>query len=203
MLNPLIPLVIRFFSYAGIMALISFIIISDFKLQEFSETTYTEITQEITLVIIVGLLGFTARKIKSFRVLTTVMALFFLTHFIRELDAFWDHYVFDGFWQILAWSTVVVAVYILYKNWRAFLQQLTYIQDKYPFGILLIGLVVLHIFSRLYGMTENWVNLMEEAYVRVVKNASEESLELVGYSILLISVIELIVHIRKKPELDS
>lgn len=194
----LLPSTIRFFSYALVMFIISVVISMDFALSEFDEDSYTEITQETLLFITVVMLALTAFKFKFMREFTLILALFFLVHFIRELDGYFDVLVYHGFWKVPVWIIVAIAFFILYKNWKKFLHQLFYIQDKYPFGILLAGLLTLHVFSRLYGRSTNWKNLFQDEYLRVIKDASEESIELLGYSIIFISAVELILHIWRK-----
>nr|MBS0037692.1 hypothetical protein [Saprospiraceae bacterium] len=194
----LMPLTIRFFAYALLMFFISVVISMDFALSEFDEDSYTEMTQETLLFIAVVMLALAAFWFKFMREFTIILALFFLVHLIRELDGYFDVLVYHGFWKVPVWIVVAIAFYILFKNGKKYLRQLLYIQDKYPFGILLVGLLTLHVFSRLYGRSSNWKNLFQDEYLRVIKDASEESIELLGYSIILIAVVELILHIRGK-----
>ncbi|WP_231472338.1 hypothetical protein [Pseudoxanthomonas suwonensis] len=52
-----------------------------------------------------------------------------------------------------------------------------------------IGLVLLLIYSRLFGMTALWEGLLADSYVRVVKNAAEECTELLGYTLVMASAL--------------
>ncbi|TVR80708.1 MAG: hypothetical protein EA409_07750, partial [Saprospirales bacterium] len=113
-------------------------------------------------------------------------------------DSFFDENFFDGFWQLIVWLTVAVAGFITIKNFKKLVSQLTVVHHQFSFGVLLVGLVILHVFSRLYGKTSNWQNLLDDAYVRTVKDASEESIELLGYTIITIAVFELMIFMRTR-----
>lgn len=192
------PLFVRLLIYATLMFLISQVIASDFRGEDFTEQSLTEYTQEIILSIMVLGLGFFSFRYREFNTLTLLMALFFLVHLFRELDSFFDQNVFDGFWQIIVWTTVAIAAFITVKNFRNLIRQLSLVHNQFPFGVLLTGLAVLHVFSRFYGKTSNWKNLLDDAYLRTVKDASEESIELLGYTIILIGVCELMIFMRKQ-----
>ncbi|TVR88032.1 MAG: hypothetical protein EA411_05915 [Saprospirales bacterium] len=185
------------------MWIISTIIASDFTEGDFTEASMTEKTQEIFLAVVILLLGFLAWSEKGFRIISTLMALFFLTHLFREMDDVFDARVFDGFWQLIVWTTVAISAIITIKNFRTFIQQLAEIHERFSFAIILTGLVILHIFSRLYGRTTNWSNLMQEEYLRTVKDASEESIELLAYSFILIGVLEMIYYVKKNRPLTN
>ena len=52
-----------------------------------------------------------------------------------------------------------------------------------------IGLVLLLIYSRLFGMTALWHGLLSENYVRVFKNAAEECTELLAYTLIMAAAL--------------
>ncbi|MGM0635972.1 MAG: hypothetical protein ACQESK_07885 [Bacteroidota bacterium] len=197
-IKSILPVFIRLFGYAGLLFFITQIIRIDFEAGEFKEDGLVEYTQESLLILSTILLLITAAKFNIQRYFNIGLGLFLLMHFIREFDAFFDENVFDGFWQIGVYTTLAIALVIIIKNWKAFWKQLANIQDKFPFGILLIGLTTLHVFSRLYGKTSNWESLLGSNYQRGVKDASEECIELLAYMIIFIAVIEIIVYTRKQ-----
>lgn len=55
------------------------------------------------------------------------------------------------------------------------------------FDILVLGMAMLLVFSRLYGMGDFWKEVMDENYIRIIKNISEEAIELLSYLIIAIS----------------
>jgi hypothetical protein len=197
-----LPSFLRFPLYALILFFCTFIIQLDFETGVFKENSYTERFQEIFLLVGVMILAFSSIKYSSLRYFNAVLSLFFLTHLIREFDSILDK-VFDGLWQILAFSVVAVVIVILIKHWKLFWNQVVEIQDKLAFGIFAIGLLTLHVFSRLYGKSDNWENLLGDGYFRTVKDASEESIELLGYAIILIAIKEFAIYSYKTNNIKS
>jgi len=58
------------------------------------------------------------------------------------------------------------------------------------FGVFMSGLLVLIIFSRLFGYGPFWKEILDLGQYRMVKTIVEEGVELMGYFLLLISSIE-------------
>ena len=118
--------------------------------------------------------------------------------FIREFDAVLDAYVYDGAWQTLV---LIVIILVGYKSFRSRQSLQTTIPDymiSYPFGLLIGGMLVTFIYSRLFGETIMWKTVMQENYVRDVKNAAEESMELLGDSIIMFASFEFLFWARSK-----
>lgn len=55
--------------------------------------------------------------------------------------------------------------------------------------MLATGLLIVLVFSRLFGMNALWENLMLDGYNRVVKNMAEEGCELLGYSLCTLASV--------------
>lgn len=198
----LLPTFLRFPLYALVLFFSTYMIKLDFISGEFKEDSLTERTQEVFLLLSIFILAISSIKFEAFRYFNAILSLFFLTHLIRELDSILDA-VFDGLWQILAFSVVAIALVILIKHRKLFWNQAEEMQHQFAFGVFTIGLFVLHVFSRLYGKGSNWENLMGDSYFRTIKDASEESIELLGYSIILISVVEIALFTRKIDKLKT
>lgn len=162
----------------------------------FGENSYTEWMQVTVLFIIILFLIGTGISNSSKRSVTLAMGGFFLMAFIREFDMYLD-LIFDGLWQILAYSVLAITVYLLYKRWGDFKNTLSKFFETRSFGLVMAGFLTTFIFSRLYGRSEIWQNLMGNDYIRAVKNISEESVELLGYFLILFGVIEYFLWKRK------
>ena len=197
MMRNLSPTFFRFPIYALVLFFSTYMIKLDFMTGEFKEDSFTERTQEIFLLLGVLVLALTSIKFEAFRYFNAILSLFFLTHLIRELDSILDAY-FDGLWQILAFSVVGIAIAILVKHWNLFWKQVASIQNQFAFGVFTIGLFTLHVFSRLYGKGKNWESLMGDDFMRPIKDASEESIELLGYTIILIAIGEFFLLSKKQ-----
>lgn len=202
-LSDLTSIYLRLPLYVAVMLTITQIIKFDFIDGEFNEDGYVESFQLVFLGLSIGLLFFSSYKFSIFKIYTSILGLFLATHFIRENDAFFDEYLMEHAWKIFAYSFVAIAVYVLIKNWNIFLNQVYQIKEHLSFGVFISGLTILHVFSRLYGKKDNWINLFEkidapaEQY-RSIKDASEESIELLGYAIIFISIVELIIYAKKQ-----
>jgi len=123
----------------------------------------------------------------SLSVLLAGMALIAL---IRELDYFFDNYVFDGAWQTIVFLVALTTGFFVIKFRQGLKSSVQEFTSKASFGYMTSAFVVLFIFSRIIGKKVLWKAVMGENYLRVVKSFVEESTELFGYTLLLIAAIE-------------
>lgn len=68
--------------------------------------------------------------------------------------------------------------------------------------MLITAVVLLLVFSRLYGMGSFWHSVMEEHYLREVKNLSEEAIELLCYSLISLSAVKTYYLLTKSDAQD-
>ena len=64
-------------------------------------------------------------------------------------------------------------------------------------GLFVAGMLTTYIFSRLYGRQVFWQTVMQENYMRDVKSMAEEVIELLGYAMILIALVELMLLARR------
>ncbi len=183
---------------AGVASLIQ---LEGFELQQnalYSEETLTEHMQDI-LTFLSAILFFYASRISSkLKVASVLLAALTAMMFVREFDTYLDMYVFDGAWQTIVYSILTcIFVYLIRKRGTIFSSIQAYAQTP-SYGICLSGLVTLLAFSRIMGRGEFWHSIMGESYVRIVKNIVEEGIETLGYTLILISAIELVLLCRKQ-----
>lgn len=138
------------------------------------------------------LLAFAWRR-PEWRPVSLPLAAFFLMLGTRELDWFTDHYIADGTWQMVVLAIVLVLLFYLWRARRDLMPAWTAFTATPAFGVMAAGGVMLLIFSRLFGRASMWQAVMGDAYLRVVKSAVEEGVELAGYTLLFIGVIELLL----------
>ena len=105
--------------------------------------------------------------------------------FLRELDYYFDMIV-HGFWFyptiLLAASVIIYSIKNidnLANSFRCFSQTQAYFN-------ILIGLVIIMIFSRLFGSSVLWREIMNDDYKHVYKTIIQEGLELFGYILIFI-----------------
>ena len=111
---------------------------------------------------------------------------------IREMDAFLENNLFDKAWQVLALVVILPTLWFVCKNFNKLMDQFYGIFNTFSFGLMFSGTIIVHVFARLFGRDSVWIAMMtEEKYVRTVKDVAEEGIELLGYAIALMGVIEL------------
>ncbi len=164
----------------------------------FGEITFTEISQEIILFVLFLfylVLGYRWREIQP---VTNLAALFFLMSFIREFNFLIDKWIIP--------VLLVFAVFV----WM-FIRDFKKIRDasirffSVPASVwLMSGLLITFIFSRLMGRSKFWQLLYPDDGYRLAKAAAEESIELLGNTLMLIGAIEFLLYywfeVKKKNE---
>lgn len=152
---------------------------------QIGEWSLVEVVAELFLAS--AILGFVrlARVSPEDRGFAVLAAAFLGCMLVRELDAMLD-LVFDGLWQVLV---TVIAVSALTWAWRnradAIASTRRFVLTRQA-STLAVGMAVVLVFSRLFGMGDIWGQFIDLDAARVVKNAIEECTELLGYSLVLV-----------------
>lgn len=107
---------------------------------------------------------------------------FFAVLLIRELDVYFD-IISHGFWIYPALSVAFWCVVYALRKGKLVEQMSTLLADK-NMQTLITFIVLLFVFSRLYGMGDFWEAVMGEHYVRDIKDISEETIELLCYAFI-------------------
>lgn len=163
----------------------------------FSERGFTELAESGLLAIAAALLLYARQVLRQLPTLTLLMFAFVLSAFIREQDAWLDAHVFDGAWQLLVTLVILPSLYWVIRQRHRFLEEFSRYSNSFSFGLFAAGVLTTLIFSRLYGRGAFWQATMGEHYVRAVKDASEEVVELFGFALILIAVVELTLLARR------
>ncbi len=152
-----------------------------------SEQSLVEYTQEIFLAL-TAITFYSLKKIDGqFNGFSILLAGFFTCLLVRELDQVFDQIV-HGFWKYPAWLIATICIYTaLFRHHTSTLNKLTDFMRHPSFGVMLSGLGVLMVFSRLFGMDDLWSQFLQEGYHRGAKNLAEEATELLGYTMILFS----------------
>lgn len=173
-----------------------------------SESSYNEVSLTEKLQDLFGFLScvfflVAARINVELRPMAVMLAALAGMMFIRESDSFLDHNVFDGAWQVLVSAVIVVTAVFLKKQSQPIKPAIMAYARLPSAGVLLSGILVTFVFSRLFGRRSFWEAVMGDNYIRVVKNVVEEGTELMGYALILIAALELVWHVfvqRKRSE---
>ena len=155
-----------------------------------SEYSPVEIIQPGMLAICGLLYAWVARDCPSQRPIAFAFGGFALIAIIRELDYFFDHLVADNFWQVLV--AIIGALLIVYtiRHRRRFRIALLRLWPSPGLTLLFAGATIHFGFALIIGHDPFWRAVMGDDYVRIVKLAVEEMVELMGYFLWLIGTIE-------------
>lgn len=151
-----------------------------------TEASVTEIVQESVLLLIVLIYVFLAWRRRTQRQCNVLIAGFFLSMLIRELDALFD-LIAHGSWLWFALITAISSIAYSLRKPICTVNQLVEYTRSHSYGMLISGLLVILVFSRLFGMSMLWQNVLQDGYLRDVKNIVEEGTELFGYVLCLIA----------------
>ncbi|AQU83297.1 MULTISPECIES: hypothetical protein [Halomonadaceae] len=163
----------------------------------YSELGFTEFTQTLVLASCCILLIYIRQVLRVWPTVTLLLLAFVAASLVREQDFFLDHYVARHTWKILVTLIVVPALVWVIVQRRRFLEEFKYYSNTFAFGLFAAGTLVTYIFSRLYGRQDFWRAVLQENYIRDFKNIAEESIELLGYSLILFAMIELLLLARR------
>lgn len=192
---------IYLFAVAGVAQLIS---LEGYQFQiaaEYSEQTLTEHMQDFMSFFSCILFLYAARLDKKLNIAATLLGALSAMMFVRESDSLLDSYVFDGAWQTIVSVIFVCVVIYLWGRFSSIYASLKEYSQQPSFGTFLAGFVTIMAFSRLMGRSSFWQAVMGDSYIRLVKNIVEEGIETLGYTLILISAIELVLACRRRQTL--
>ena len=113
----------------------------------------------------------------------------FAAFLIRELDYFLDFYLMDNLWQVLCAILLSVAAVYCARNHYRFSQGWRRSWPSAGLALIIGGLILLIPFAQLVGHEATWRSVMGDSYLRIVKVASEEFIELGAYAIITMGTI--------------
>ena len=164
----------------------------------FGEITLTEFGQEIILFILFLFylrLGF---KYKPVQPVANIISFFFLASFIREFNFLVHHWIYP---VLVVFG---IMIWLVIRDFKKLKQATVTFFSQPASAWFFAGFLVTYIFSRLLGRSKFWRLLYDENSYRLAKAASEEGVELLGNTIMLISAIEfsLFIWVEKKNNLQ-
>ncbi|PKF49105.1 hypothetical protein [Enterovibrio nigricans] len=184
--NTLLKALCHFFSLALLVALPVLVVQIDIGVLHngLSEQSLTEYLENVLLVSTIACYVYIAVKNPSFRHFGMLVAGFFLCLFIRELDKWFDDNFWHGFWVYPAALVAATALIYALADRQACLSSFTRFVKSRNFTFLCLGLSILLVFSRLFGMGALWHDILTDGYVRTAKNVAEEGSELLAYFLI-------------------
>jgi len=146
------------------------------------ETSITETLQEVMLASVAAMFFWSAHRRPDQRGALILIGGFYSCMLIRELDFLFD-VVEHGSWVWFALATAAACLAMALRSPRSTLDGLVAFVTDRCWLMTVSGMLIVLVFSRLFGMHQLWQHLMLDGYNRVVKNIAEEGTELLGYSI--------------------
>jgi hypothetical protein len=165
----------------------SFFVDIIFLKNNLTEISVTEISQEVVLSIIAGLFIGLSFRYSEIKYGMLMIAGLFLCMLIRELDFITDKIALSWFHFVLA--IILICLYLAIKHKENTLSGLNHFCKSEACQIMICGLLLILVTSRIIGMKILWQHLLGPSY-RVAKNAAEEGNELLGYLFCLISTLK-------------
>lgn len=165
--------------------------------RHFSELGFTEVAQTLLLALASALALHARLGLNALPNVSLLLFAFLFSSLLREQDAHLDALVADGVWQVLVTLVVLPCLTLVIRRRQAFLAEFERYANSFSFGLFAAGFLTTYVFSRLYGRSELWIALLGDGYTRAFKDAAEEVTELLGYSLLLMALIELVLQARR------
>lgn len=154
----------------------------------FGEITFTEIGQEIILFILFFIYLILGFKWKDIQPVSNLVSLFFLMSFIREFNFLIDK------WIIPVLIVFAFFVWLIIRDFKKIKAATTRFFSIPASSWLLSGFLITYIFSRLFGRSKFWKLLYHDESYRLAKAATEEGIELMGDTMMLIGAIEFLIY---------
>ncbi|KAB0466672.1 hypothetical protein F7Q91_24010 [Vibrio chagasii] len=161
------------------------------------EISVTEMLQQLLLIVSSGSFVYLARKRNEVKNAAVLISAFFAVLFIREMD-FWFDKIAHGAWVFPAALVAGSAIFYAVKNGKRTIDQLALILASPHMNLLVTGVMLLLVFSRLFCMGSFWHNVMGDDYVRAVKNIAEEGTELLAYCLIAFASLKTVLGITRK-----
>ena len=147
-----------------------------------------ELAQSVMLATTTGLYFLEAYRRPALRRAMVLVAGFFGCMLIREQDYFLD-FISHGCWLYPALALAFGCIAYACTDLRRTLAGLERFVRWKHFPILLIGLVIVLAYSRLFGSGYGWKLLLGKKFIYSMKAGVEESSELLGYLFILASAV--------------
>lgn len=148
------------------------------------EVSLTEMAQTLVLLCCVATFLVVARQRPDERGFAVLAAAFFLCMVIREQNNALKA-VAGGLWEGMVLVVAVAGIGYAALHGRRAMTALARFSGTRAGGMMMVGLVLLVVYSRLFGAGAVWHAMLDGSYARVAKNAAEEGSELCAYMVIL------------------
>ena len=165
-----------------------------------SEFSLVEMLQNGLLLVCMAMFAWIAWRDRLRRPMALGFCALFAVCLIRELDFFLDFYVVDNLWQVLCVMILAVTFVYLGRHRERFLKGVHRSWPSTGLAIILVAFILLVPFAQLMGHKPLWEEIMGDSYVRLMKIAAEEFIELGAYMLLTIGASEFLYSWARLPQ---
>lgn len=152
------------------------------------ERSVTETLQNV-MILITLCHFYKMAKSKALQQASLLFFGFFMVLLIRESD-YWLDYITHGFWFYPAILVTLTALMCFTRNVKHNVAQLAQLLSIPAMNKVLIGIVLLITFSRLFGTGSFWQQVLKLDDPYLVKNIIQEGLELLCYCLIMLGSFE-------------
>lgn len=148
-----------------------------------SEFSFTQFTQEGLLFVSAVIFFALMKNEPESRGFLILCGGFLTVLLIREIDVLFDQ-IRHGLWVYPAIAVILVTLVYARKSSGTVSGPLVYYLQTYPFAYIIIGLMIVTVFSRIFGSGVIWKVVMANDYSYDFKSIVQEGVELLGYAFL-------------------
>ena len=171
--------------------LLEYVLASTYKAKTFLEHGPVENLQMVLLLVSAVLFLVKSLRDQKIRRVSLFLSGMCFGAVFRELDSFMDEHIVCMGWKIGFLFVAVPAVYCL-KNRRGLLQEVVILVNRRVLVILLFcAFIVIFPIAQCLGHKPFVSDVLENAHVGKIKELIEESIETIGYLLILCSSIEI------------
>lgn len=148
-----------------------------------SEVSVTELSQEALILLSASMFALAARLQPGARAWLVLVSGLFACMFIREIDMWLDR-IAHGFWVYPALAIALAAVAYAMRHRDTLGSGLAAYTATRAHAYVLTGLLVVVLFSRLFGSGSFWAGVMGDDFRHAYKTFIQEGIELLGYFLI-------------------
>lgn len=162
-----------------------------------SEHSVTELLQAALVLLAASVFWIRSAQMSEYQSWLQCMGGFFTLVLIREMDFYLD-YVYHGFWSLLASLFLIFVVALAWRSRATFRNGLLYFISYKSYVYIMIGVIIIIVFSRLFGSGDFLQSIMQDQYSPAIKTYIQEGLELLGYYLVAMGAVKFALMTRSK-----
>ena len=147
------------------------------------ENSVTEFAQAGLLLLSALLIGLSVRQNTESRGFLVLVAGLFAAMLVREIDVYFDM-IAKGSWLYPALAVSLLAIVYASRQRGTVIVPMVRISATKSFNYIVVGLLLVIFFSRLFGTGQLWQEVMGADYRNLYKSIIQEGLELLGYVLI-------------------